>query len=260
MPRTPSGSNDSVRVRSDKAIRVPKTAEIVAGRLRQQIIRGTLREGDLLRSEAELMEQFGVSRPTLRETIRILESESLIAVTRGSRGGARVLAPDIRVAARYAGLFLQHSGATLEDVQAARVLLEPQAARRLAEERAESAISVLRNHITLESAALADGPEFAQLSTRFHELIMELAGNQTLALIVGMLRDIIETHTARALTPEAIAATRTDLAVRSHKKLVDFIEAGEADKAMSHWREHVNSVAARMGAVMGERKKIDLFE
>ena len=72
MPRTPSGSNGFVRIRSDKAIRVPKTAEIVAGRLRQQIIRGTLREGDLLRSEAELMEQFGVSRPTLRETIRIL--------------------------------------------------------------------------------------------------------------------------------------------------------------------------------------------
>ena len=38
------------------------------------------------------------------------------------------------------------------------------------------------------------------------------------------------------------------------------MEAGDADKAMSHWREHVNSVAARMGAVMGERKKIDLFE
>jgi GntR family transcriptional regulator, transcriptional repressor for pyruvate dehydrogenase complex len=65
-----------------------------------------------------------VSRPTLREAFRILGAESLINVRRGARGGARVVAPDIAVAARYAGLLLQVTHTTIADMQAARVLRE----------------------------------------------------------------------------------------------------------------------------------------
>ena len=69
-------------------VKVPKTAELVATQLRNQIVRGDLREGDALPPEAALMAQFGVSRPTLREAFRVLESEALISVRRGARGGA----------------------------------------------------------------------------------------------------------------------------------------------------------------------------
>jgi DNA-binding FadR family transcriptional regulator len=60
------------------AIRVPKAAELVAAPLRRQIITGELSEGDALPSEAALMTQFRISRATLREAFRILESESLM--------------------------------------------------------------------------------------------------------------------------------------------------------------------------------------
>src|SRR5947207_2228594 len=96
-------------------VRVPKTAELVAAQLRRQIVRGELKEGDALPPEAALMEQFGVSRPTLREAFRVLESESLISIRRGSRGGARVHTPNGEVAARHAGLLLQVRGTTLGD-------------------------------------------------------------------------------------------------------------------------------------------------
>src|SRR3546814_16660333 len=75
--------------------RVPKTAELVADRIRRRIISGELDEGASLPPEGQLLEQFGVSRPTLREAIRILEAERLITVTRGSRSGARVSAPRV---------------------------------------------------------------------------------------------------------------------------------------------------------------------
>src|SRR5215207_5471314 len=104
--------------------RVPKTAELVARRLRQQIVGRVLLEGDALPSEVMLTEEFGVSRPTLREAFRVLEAEGLITVRRGARGGARVHAPNTDVAARYAGLVLEHQGTTLADVYAARVLLQ----------------------------------------------------------------------------------------------------------------------------------------
>ena len=90
-----SGQQNAQRV-GDK-VRVPKVAELVADQIRRRIVRGHLEEGEALLPESELMAEFGVSRPTLREAFRILESESLITVTRGSRGG---LGSTLRIPAR----------------------------------------------------------------------------------------------------------------------------------------------------------------
>jgi GntR family transcriptional regulator, transcriptional repressor for pyruvate dehydrogenase complex len=70
----------------------------------------------MLPPESELMEQFGVSRPTLHEAFRVLESESLIQMQHGVRGGARVTSPTKQTLARYAGLILEYEGVTLKDV------------------------------------------------------------------------------------------------------------------------------------------------
>ena len=62
------------------------------------------------------MQRFGVSRPTLREALRVLEGESLLSIQPAPRGGARIHTPDGDAAARYAGLALQFRGATVADV------------------------------------------------------------------------------------------------------------------------------------------------
>ena len=108
-----------------RPMRLPKMAELIADRLRRQIVRGELREGDALPPESELLERFDVSRPTLREAFRVLESESLITVRRGAHGGARVQVPNIDVAARFAGFILEHRETTLDDVYQSRILIEP---------------------------------------------------------------------------------------------------------------------------------------
>ena len=71
-------------------VRVPKAAALVAAQLRGQLVRGELAEGDALPPEHELMQRFGVSRPTLREAFRVLEGEALLSIQRGARGGARI--------------------------------------------------------------------------------------------------------------------------------------------------------------------------
>src|ERR1051325_1239182 len=136
---------DAVRVVDVAApVKVPKTAELVATQLRNQIVRGELKEGDALPPETNLMEQFGVSRPTLREAFRVLESEALITVRRGSRGGARIDVPNDSVAARYAGLVLQYRGATWADVLEARAVIEPPCAGLLAARRTTEDLRRLR--------------------------------------------------------------------------------------------------------------------
>jgi len=87
---------DASAMSASAPVRSPKTAELVAGTLRRMVVDGQLKDGDFLPNEAELMAHFGVSRPTLREAVRVLESERLVEVRRGSRTGARVPASYVR--------------------------------------------------------------------------------------------------------------------------------------------------------------------
>lgn len=88
---------DSDAARAFVPVQMPKAAEVVAADVRRRIVRGELRADDALPPETELMSQFGISRPTLREALRILEAEGLVAIRRGARGGARVQAPSPEV-------------------------------------------------------------------------------------------------------------------------------------------------------------------
>lgn len=251
-------------------VRAPKTAELIAGHLRTKIVRGELKPGDTLPSEADLMVQFVVSRPTLREAFRILETESLISVRRGSRGGARVLQPDLSVAARYVGLVLQVEKTTIVDVYDARMVLEPPCARLLAEHADPDVIAELRACITELTAVVEAGQSkvpdpsrWSELTYQFHELMLQRAGNNTLAVLGGVLADIVRTHFAVSVARgfgDAGMRNRFRRTIRSYTKLVELIEAKDGDGAEAHWRKHME-VAAKslMGDDMRTRPVVDLF-
>ena len=223
-------------------IRVPKTAELVAAELRRKIVRGELAEGDALPSEAALMANFAVSRPTLREAFRVLESESLISIRRGARGGARVQVPDGNVAASYAGLVLEYRGTTLQDVYDARTLIEAPCAALLAERRTEQDLARLRTAVAQAERLMDDPPGFIRAHMEFHALMVELAGNQTLTVLNGMVRHIIElanwSHVdLDAGSPENVRANK--LGFRAHVRLVELMAAREAAEAEALWRVHL---------------------
>ena len=159
-------------------IRVPKTAELVAAELRRKIVRGELAEGDALPSEAALMAEFAVSRPTLREAFRVLESESLISIRRGARGGARVQLPNGNVAASYAGLVLEYRGTTLQDVYDARTFIEAPCAALLAQRRTEQDLTRLTEAVAQAKRLMDDPQAFIRAHMEFHALVVELAGNR----------------------------------------------------------------------------------
>ena len=250
------------------SVRAPKTAELISSHLRRQIVRGELKPRDALPSESELMGQFGVSRPTLREAFRILETENLITVRRGARGGAQVTAPDVSVAARYVGVLLQIEGTTIEDVSVARMVTEPACARLLARSRTADDLADLRTVVAELLAAtgsdgVPDSARWTRLSYRFHEIVVERCGNKTLAIQVAVLQDIVATHMETIIsreTPEPATAGRFRRMVRSYTKLIELLEAGDADGAERHWRAHLEAAAKSMSRMLPlDRQVVDLF-
>jgi DNA-binding FadR family transcriptional regulator len=247
-------------------IRVPKTAELVADRLRRQIVRGELSEGDALPPETQLLEQFGVSRPTLREAFRVLEAESLISVRRGSRGGARVHAPDVAVAARYAALLLQVKGATLKDVYDARIILEPPAAGLVARRATKSDIDRLQAALDAEASAVDDRVSHGEAATHFHETMIRLAGNRTLAVLAGMLHEIIVHHTYYSTSTatglddcEADSSRDERRATRAHARLLELVRAGDADGAEEFWRVHMEAAGQLLLREHGAKTVVDVM-
>lgn len=225
-----------------RKVTLPKMAELIANDLRRQIVRGELHEGDLLPSEAVLLEEFDVSRPTLREAFRVLESEGLIVVRRGANGGARVQVPKPEMAARHVAFILEHRGTTLEDVYEARIVIEPPAVALLAELRSSSAMERLRAALEEHDATADDPVRSIRTHMEFHSLLVELTGNQTLQVVMGMLEHIIDLANltqveSTAGTPTHDRASRKGLS--AHHRIVDLIEARDSEGAEQLWRKHL---------------------
>lgn len=237
---------------------MPTAAQLVADAIRRRIITGELDDGESLPPEAALIEQYGVSRPTFREALRILQSETLISIRRGSRGGARVNAPTIEPIARQAGLLLQHQGTTLGDVYEARLILEPPAAARLAG-TTKATKKALRAALEEEEAAAADPAAFGHASGAFHEAVVRLAGNSTMALFAGILHEIIDAHSESVYPADRDAPERTERSGAAHRRLVELVEAGNAARAEAHWRRHMEEIGSRMAVADFLKRRVDLF-
>jgi DNA-binding FadR family transcriptional regulator len=234
-----------------KQVNVPKAASLVADSLRKQIIRQQVAAGDILPSESALIEQFGVSRPTLREAIRVLESEQLVKVRRGARGGAVVQAPSADLAAHHAGLLLQFRGTTLADTYQARVVFEPTIARLVAENHSEEDLAELRAAVDREQQMIHEVHDLAA-KVGFHRTLAQIAGNQTLLLLSELLRNIL----LSVADKESRAGGDQARAVEGHRELLEIIEAGDGRAAEEHWRAHLRSTTDRILAQLGDRTSI----
>ena len=220
--------------------RGPRAAVLVADYLRQQIVEASIQDGDDLPSEAVLMKQFDVSRPTLREALRVLESEGLLTVRRGSLGGFRVHAPNPMVAAQFAGRVLQHRGATLADIQQVRLMLEPQCAKLVAQHRTKSDLKRLKKCLRAGADQIDSTNDAPSGHHRaFHQLIVELSGNQTLILMSSMLRHIMHDHASSPDENESTPDPRIRDIHKQHQKLVELIDAEDAQNAEQLWTRHL---------------------
>lgn len=227
-----------------ETVRLPKISEIVARNLRRRIITKELDADAPLPPEDQLMADMAVSRTTVREALRILESEGLVTVRRGAGGGARIRTPGVPLVARYAGMLLQYEGATVEEVHRARVILEAPAAGMLAERGDPEVVAALRQALAEESIALEDPVMRSRAHGRFHQKVVALTDCVTYEALIAVANRIIQAQADRVIAAHAEEAETQDnlrTAHRAHARLVDLIAAGAAEDAEDLWRRHLEA-------------------
>jgi len=243
-------------------IHVPKTSEIVADRIRAQIIRGELSEGDKLPPEGQILESLKISRPTLREAFRILEAEGFISVVRGSRTGAKVHQPSVELVSRYAGYTLQSQGTTIAELYQARLAIEPTVVRWLATSKGKTPGMAHVREVLADLAVILQEEryeDFLNLVEIFHHALVAASGNKVLSFMNRMLLNLARKHQLdfRRRYPrnreERLKAIR--VGYRSFDKVVRLIEAGLVEEAVTHWRLHLRNAEATW-AGEGEGKRV----
>ena len=235
----------------------PKAASLVAAQIRKQIVLGELAEGDLLPSEAEMVKRLGVSRPTLRQAFRILETEHLITVQRGARGGTTVLRPSIKLASRYLSDLLRYRVTTLGDVLTARLMIEPAVVELLGRRRDDAAIEALESAVREQRAAEDDDTSLLNSAEQFHVLLVELAGNPVLAQYCKLINYLIRGQIRRLPARDDEDTALTLGADEAHDKLLELLAAGAAHAAAEHWREHLSAVHARLATRLDLNSPLD---
>ncbi len=225
--------------------RPPRLAEMVAAELRGRILSGELADGSMLPKQEELLREFRVSAPALREALSILTTEGLLTVRRGNVGGAVVHHPQPRKAAYMLALVLQSREVSLADVARALHRFQPECVAACAE-RADRATAVLpRLRETLDQAgdAIDDAVAYTGLARQFHVDLVETCGIETMAQVVGALESLWSAHVNRLARSTNRLGSFGDRKVRlatarEHERMFRLIEKGDARGAEQAARKH----------------------
>ncbi|CAN5790134.1 GntR family transcriptional regulator [soil metagenome] len=228
-------------------VRFQRLAEQVADDLRSRILMGDLGEGAELPVEQLLRAEYPVSKPTLREAMRVLEAEGLVTVRRGSIGGAVVHRPAAANVAYTLGLVLASRGIDISDVGAALREVEPScaAACALRPDRAEAVLPELQRLHDRSIEVVDDLVAATEASRDFHEAIVALCGNQSLTVMAGALEALWSTHESawahRSSTTTDIPVPERLDALNEHAELITLIAAGDSEGARRHAARHLTT-------------------
>ena len=215
----------------------------VASQLREQILAGELPAGDRLPTEAELCQRFGVSRSTIREALRMLSSQRLVATRRGVGGGSSVAQlrhDDVTDMLRESiELLANTEGATVAELIEARELLEVPAARLAASRRSDQQLERLRASLPA-SLQSVDMRKIFEVNRSFHDILLEASGNRLLRVVTEPIFTVLQTRFLR----DRAGTEFWERVMREHASILEAVERGDPERAgqeMEHHLVHLRS-------------------
>lgn len=217
--------------------RPPKASEITATRIVNDIVDQGLQVNDKLPGEAEMLAAYGVSRETLREALRILEVQGLIAIKRGPGGGPIVSALNSYYLARTATMYFMLAGATYNELFEAWAVLEPPMSAKVARisdtQMKKEAFAAAEMSAELSS----DRDEFFSAANNFHAVIAQMSGSRVLMLLTQAVNHIVVDHVLASgeMMPSSAIS-------HSHADIAHAIISGWPRRAESLMRDHIEEV------------------
>lgn len=220
-----------------RAVHVGRASQEIVAQIKASIFEGRLTPGDRLPSEKELTEQFGVSRITVRDAMRVLESQGLVEIKVGSGGGAFVASPSSEPVTQVLTDMLRLQGITIRELVEARLVIETAIVTYAAERATCEDLDAMRHAIEQARMARAAGEaRFTPTSIEFHIALARAAKNQVLFFTVSSFRTPFY-ETLDKLSPDNGMA---DQAIEDHQKLLDAIADHDAERARQVMREHLS--------------------
>ena len=225
-------------------VSVGRISEIIVEQIRLLMRQGQLKPGDRLPPERDLCERFGVSRVTVREALRMLESSGLVEIRVGARGGAFVTAPSSdRVGEGLADL-LTLSVISAADVTEVRMMLEAGIVPLVCERATEEDLADLDEICRRSEAALASGDYTMTMSLEFHIRVAQATHNPAIAVLVESFSGpiLMSLQQAHEAAPEM-----GQRGTREHEEFIEAVRRRDADTASRIMREHLQRTAHRLG-------------
>jgi GntR family transcriptional regulator, transcriptional repressor for pyruvate dehydrogenase complex len=203
--------------------RSQKTSERVAVDIVHDIVAGGLRAGDRLPLEAAMVEQYGVSRASLREALRLLEIQGLIHLKPGPGGGPVVGSVDAAYLARTAALYFHLGASTYGQLFETQVLFEPICAQLAATHPDRRA--AMKPWLDRDPPGTEE--EFRHVTTDFHDAVYRLAANPVLVLLTSAVTHIVSDHVIATMDPVELRPA----IVEEHSKIARAIASGQPEKS-----------------------------
>jgi GntR family transcriptional repressor for pyruvate dehydrogenase complex len=225
-----------------------RASSLVAEHIQAAILQGRLRPGARLPTERDLAAQFGVSRLSVREALRILESRGLVSVAVGAKGGVTVGRPDpslIRdsLAAMVAQEFIHPL-----DLAEARKVLEVATAGLAAARATEEDRRAMRAAVERTAEALAGDPaKYVEASVAFHLAVARASHNRALELTLASLRAALE----MAFTEIRSLPDSPHRAYRDHLAILEAVERRDEEAARRIMADHMADFEARVRRILG---------
>lgn len=241
-----------------ESARQSKTTDIIIERIRTAILEGKLKPGDKLPPEKELGDQFGVSRQTMRESLRALEHMGLIILKKGSGGGAFIVEVERQVATQNLANYLYFKNLTIEDLSELRRILEPYAARCAAQRMSSVGIEKLQeiNLQTSTSIQQRDWELVTRHEIEFHRLIARQTENPILILILDFVETLLEDF-KKILQPDE---PFMHAVLESHEMISAAIADHNQDCAAEKMIGHILQVEKHLGQLKRNKSTNKLWQ
>jgi DNA-binding FadR family transcriptional regulator len=228
-------TDEGVPVTSNGGLRPQKTAMLLAQRIVADINRRGNTVGDRLPPEKVMLEEYDVGRGTLRESLRFLELQGIIALKPGPGGGPVVQKPDSSSLETALTLQLQFANAPFRTIAEARIGLEPMMAQLAAQRMTEEQLADLKNSLDVMHDNIANQEIFLAENKRFHDVIAHGSGNQMFGFLVDALLAILDGSAIGIDYPEV----RRAAVHKAHLSIYNALESRDPVASAEAMTDHI---------------------